>query len=162
MRRVAFNGFFVLYFLLTYIRNPQDPRHLFSADSVHTVHVHMLSVAWRPWLRVTKLATTTQEGMGWITDWIPRSKGKCCWVSSTELKVTFISIDWCWTIFWLDRDHLVSCLFVLSRASQQVEIAWCWGVLDGSRNNTTLLVPGGMVFKRLFWDFMLFQSIIGT
>lgn len=106
----------------------------------------MFSVAGGAWLEKNNAGT----------EWIQRGEGNACWVNSTKLKVTFISIDLYWIIFLIGQGPV--CLSFL----MQMEIAWCRSTLDGNRNNPTFLVPRSMVswkFKRLFWVFMLLQSI---
>lgn len=73
--------FFWFYiFFLIYIRDLQDPSHLFIADSVAYAYSVLLEELD---LKIPILALSEFEEV----------RGNVCWVSSTELKVIFIFID---------------------------------------------------------------------
>lgn len=111
---------YVYIYLLIYIRNLQDPSHLFIADSVQFTYACSLS------LKELDLKLTVVEGMGWdeSLNEFKQERVDTCWVTHTKLKITFISIDLC-GIFFLTVERPASFLFVCptSDSSQQVEIA---------------------------------------
>lgn len=121
-----------IYILLIDRRNLQDPSRPLSADSSL---MHACSLL----LKEREVKLTIAEWMGWdeYLNEFKEERVDMRWVSSTKLKMTFISMGLC-GIFFFDCTE-TSFLFVCptSDSSQQVEIAWCRDVPERNRDIPT-------------------------